>query len=420
VDIYNSFGNGHLYVKAALTLLEGVRVVEVGSAIAAPLASMILSELGAEIVKVENVERGDDARFMGKRVKGESLYFFTYNKNKRSIAVNLKHVKGREILVKLVEKSDVLVENFRPGVMGRLGLSYEELSKVNKGLVYCSVSGFGQYGPYSQLGGYDLVVQAMSGLMYVTGKPEDEPMRAGVPIVDILAAYNAAAAIIAALYARSRTGEGTYIDASLFETGIAAMGQWISTYVGSGEEPVRFGNKYPPIAPYEVFRVKDGYVVIAVGNESQWQKLCKALNREDLLADPRFTDNQKRIVPQIRAALAEELEKTLSQKTSREWLEVFWGEGIPSGPVNSVKDLVFDEHVRARDVLLRVQHPVLGEMLCARTVPLFDNIKPVVRRPPPLHGEHTREVLRELGYSDEEIGELEKEGVVKSHGQTDG
>jgi formyl-CoA transferase len=395
--------------------LQGIRVVEVGSVIAAPLASMILSELGADVVKVENVERGDDARFLGKTVKGESLYFFNYNKNKQSIAVNLKDERGREILLRLVEKADVLVENFRPGVMERLGLSYRELKKVNKGLIYCSISGFGQYGPYSQLGGYDLVVQAMSGLMYLTGRPEDEPMRTGVPIMDILAAYGAASAILAALYARTKTGEGVYIDASLFEAGVAAMGQWITTYLGSGEVPVRFGNKYPPIAPYEVFRVKDGYIVVAVANEAQWQRLCKALGREDLLNDPRFSDNQKRVMRENRQALSTELEKTLSQRTGREWLDILWRESIPAGPVNTVKEIVEDKHLAARNTLLKVSHPVLGEILCVRTVPLYDDVKPSVRRPPPLHGQHTYEVLRELGYSDEEILRLEAEGVVKTY-----
>ncbi|MEM1942676.1 MAG: CaiB/BaiF CoA-transferase family protein [Candidatus Caldarchaeum sp.] len=392
--------------------LKGVKVVEVGTAIAAPLCTLLLSEMGAEVVKVENTSRGDDARFMGKLVNGESLYFFHYNKNKRSLAVDLKTEKGREILAKLVEGSDVFVENFRPGVMKRLGLSYEDLRKINKRLVYCSVSGFGQTGPYSELAGYDIVVQAMSGLMSVTGFPDGEPLRAGIPVADILAAVNAAMAVCAALFQRERTGEGTYIDVSLFEAGVAAMGQWISTYVGSGELPTRYGNKYPAIAPYEVFKASDGWLVVGVGNEKHWRQLCSVLGRMDLLEDPRFRDNQSRIKPSNREALEEELNRIFPVRTVKEWVELLQRSGVPSGPVNTVKDLLEDPHVKARGVLAKVEHPRLGVMTAVRSAP-FQACGQAFYRPSPLHGQHTEEVLKQLGYSSAEVEELERLGVVK-------
>ncbi|MEM0383870.1 MAG: CaiB/BaiF CoA-transferase family protein [Candidatus Caldarchaeum sp.] len=392
--------------------LRGVKVVEVGTAIAAPLCTLILSEMGAEVVKVENTSQGDDARLMGRLVKGESLYFFHYNKNKRSLAVDLKTEKGREILTRLVEGSDVFVENFRPGVMKRLGLSYEDLRMVNKRLVYCSVSGFGQTGPYAGLAGYDIVVQAVSGLMSVTGFPDGEPLRTGIPVADILAAVNAAAAVCAALFQRERTGEGTYLDVSLFEAGVAAMGQWISTYVGSGELPTRFGNKYPAIAPYELFKASDGWLVVAVGNERHWRLLCSALGRMDLMEDPRFRDNQSRINPSNREVLAEELSKVFSARTVREWVDLLQRSGIPSGPVNTVKDLLEDPQVKARSLLAKVEHPRLGMMTAVRSVP-FQAGGQAFCRPAPLHGQHTEEVLKQLGYSSAEVEELERLGVVK-------
>ncbi len=397
-----------------MTPLNGIKVLEVGSAIAAPLCGMILSEMGADVIKVEDVDKGDDARYMGVRVKGESLYFFHYNKNKRSIALNLKSEKGREIFLKLVEEADVLVENFRPNVMARLSLSYDDLKKVNGRLVYCSISGFGQTGPYSKLGGYDVVIQGMAGIMSVTGSPDGEPLRVGIPVTDILAAINAAAAICAALYFREKTGRGTYIDVSLFESAVAAMGQWISTYVGSGQLPLRFGNKYPPLAPYEPFKASDGWLIIAVGNEEQWQRLCLALDREDLYNDPRFRDNQSRTVPLHREILTKELEKTLSQRSVSEWVDLLQRHGIPSGPINTVKDLLSDPQVQARNILAKVNHPLLGEMVAVRTAPFFEKVEKPFFKPSPLHGEHTVEILKSLGYSEEEIEKLEGLGVVKT------
>jgi len=393
--------------------LSGIRVLEFGSAVAAPLCGAILAEMGADVIKVEGVDKPDDARNWGKMVKGESLYFLHYNRNKRSLAVNLKDVRGREIVLKLVERSDCVVENFRPGVMERLGLSYSFLRGLNERLVYCSISGFGQTGPYSQLPGYDVIVQGMSGLMSVTGEAEGPPLRVGVPIIDILTALNAAMAVCAALFVREKTGRGQFIDVSLLETGVMAMGQWLSGYLGAGEVPHRFGNRYPPLAPYEPFNVKDGWIIVAVGNEEHWRKLCTLIGRDDLLRDERFKTNQSRIRPENRAALAAELEKTLTGRTVGEWLKVFWEEGVPAGPINTIREIASDPHLSVRKAFTELTHPVLGNVKFIRCTPVFNDTPTSVKTPAPTHGQHTDAILRDLGYTEDQIKLLEGQGVIK-------
>ncbi|MEM4417818.1 MAG: CoA transferase [Nitrososphaerota archaeon] len=393
-------------------LLGGLRVLELGTAIAAPLCTMLLGEMGAEVIKVEQPGKGDDARYWGTLVKGESLYFLHYNKNKKSIAVNLKSDKGREIFLKLVENADVVVENYRPGVLERLGLSYDILSARNKGVILCSISGFGQTGPYSGLGGYDVIVQAMSGIMSVTGEPDGEPMRVGFPVADILASLYSTYSIIAALYRREKTGEGEWIDISLYDAAVSAMGQWLSIYLGSGRLPERFGNKYPLIAPYEPFKARDGYIMLAVANEEQWRRFCSAAGLENLLSDPRFRTNQDRIKTENRRALEEIVSATISRKTVKEWLEIFWEAGIPSGPVNSVDALLDDAQLKVRNMFQSVEHPKLGRLGVVGAVPKMLKSVVKVRGPPPLLGQHTVEILKWLGYSDNEIRSLESDGVI--------
>ena len=396
--------------------LSGVRVIELGTAIAAPMCGMLLGEMGAEVIKIETPGRGDDARNWGDKVGGESLYFFHYNKNKKSCALNLKDERGREALKRLVARSDVLIENFRPGVMDRLGLSYEKLREVNPRLVYCSVSGFGQWGPYSQLGGYDVIIQGMSGLMSITGEPDGEPLRVGLPITDILAALYAAYSVALTLFWREKTGEGQRIDISLFEAAVGAMGQWISIYSGTGRVPKRFGNRYPLISPYEPIKTRDGYVIVAIGNEDLWRRFCKLIGREDLASDPRFATNQDRIKPENRSALLEILYSVMSGRDSRDWLKELWREGIPAGPINTVDKLLEDEHLRERGMFVNISHPTIGNITAVNVVPKLSAAGGSVKAPSPLLGQHTREVLKLAGYSDAEIDELVKAGVAQEAG----
>ncbi|MDW8084292.1 MAG: CoA transferase [Candidatus Caldarchaeum sp.] len=393
--------------------LSGVKVIEFGSAVAAPLCGMLLAEMGAEVVKVENTREGDDARKMGKMVNGESLYFAHYNKNKQSIAVDLKTPEGRQIVRKLVKSVDILVENYRPGVLRKHGLGFEDVRRINRKIIYCSISGFGSRGRYKNYRGYDVITQAMSGLMWMNRRPGDEPLRIPVPVTDILAGLSAAAAVCAALHQRQKNGKAVKIDLSLLQSGIAAMGQWITTVSKTGEQIQPFGNRYPALAPYEPVKAADGWLVVAVGNEEHWERLCSVIGRDDMKNNPRFKDMQSRIDPFNREIIHNELEKTVSTKTVKEWVELLQRAGVPAGPVYSVEDVLRDKNLAATKIFTRVNHPILGWTLAIRTSPLFDG-RPSLVKPAPIHGQDTRRILRKLGYSPEAIKDFERRQIVKS------
>ncbi|MEM4495377.1 MAG: CoA transferase [Candidatus Caldarchaeum sp.] len=397
--------------------LEDVSVLEIGTAIAGPLCGAILAEMGAKVVKVEHPLHGDDARHFGKIVKGESLYFINYNRNKLSLAVDIKKEDGLAIVKKLVRRVDVLVENYRPGTLSKLGLSYEEVKRLNKRIIYCSISGFGSQGVYRDYKGYDVVVQAMSGLMWMNREQGAEPMRLPVPITDILAAYGAATAVCAALHLRKRDRKAVKIDSSLLQMGVAAVSQWLVDTWVTKQEVKPFGNKYPALAPYEPFRTKDGWIVVAVGNDEQWRRLCTTIGREDLMQDERFRTNQDRINPRNRGHLASELQKTLVEKTSKEWVTLFQNEGIPAGPVYSLRDVLSDENLASLGLFSPMHHPTIGEALAVRLTAFFQGF-PTSQGPAPRLGEHTETILRQLGYSRRKIRELEEKGIVKTFSQT--
>ena len=399
--------------------LGGMRVLDLTRAMAGPFCTMMLGDLGADIIKVERPGRGDESRgwgppFVGRPYgpyPGESAYFISANRNKRSITINLKEPEGQDIVRRLVAKSDTLVENFRSGVLDRLGLGYEEMHNVNPHLVYCSISGYGGTGPYAMHPGYDFVIQAEGGFMGITGPEQGPPSRVGVPIIDITAGMFSAVAILAALRARDATGQGQHIDLSLLETQVALLTNVASNYLVGGMEHRRLGNSHPNIAPYEAFPARDRWFALAAANDRQWSILCQVLDRNDLKGDPRFADNGARVAN--RPALRAVLDEAFQARDADEWLAEFRGAGLPCGPINTIPEVFDHPQAEARDLRLEAEHPTAGRVQFPGFPYKLSSTPAQVRLPPPLLGEHTEEVLGEvLGLSRSEIASLREEEIV--------
>lgn len=372
---------------------------------------MMLADMGAEVIKVEPPE-GDVSRSWGPPfIEGESSYFLSINRNKKSIVINLKSEKGREIVLKLAEKCDVFVENFRPGVTKRLGVDYETVKKVNPKIIYCSISGFGQEGPYRDYPAFDQILQGMGGLMSITGEPGRPPVKVGIPITDIAAGMFAAYGIVCALFYREKTGKGQYVDVSMLDSQVAWLTYQAGRYFATGEIPGPIGSGHPLIVPYQAFKTKDGYINIAAGNDNLFRSLCKVLGVEHLADDPRFNTNPKRV--ENREELVKILEEIFVQKTTSEWLELIRKAGVPCGPIYNVADVVNDPQVLFRKMVVEIDHPKSGRIKVTGVPVKLSESPGDVRLPPPMLGQHTVDILKFLGYSDEDISKLKDEGVVK-------
>jgi crotonobetainyl-CoA:carnitine CoA-transferase CaiB-like acyl-CoA transferase len=378
--------------------LDGVRVVDLTQVMGGPFCTMQLGDLGADVIKVEP-PAGDLSRSMGGdqlRMPGDdNAPFFALNRNKRSIVLDLTLERNREVVRALVATADVLVESFRPGVTKRLGVDYDSVAAINPRLIYASISGFGQTGPYANRPGFDLIAQGMSGIMSVTGEPNGPPVKSGVPIADMAVGLIATNGVLAALIARGTTGRGQHIDTSLFESALA-MSVWESTeYWATGQAPHAMGSAHRLSAPYQAFRTGDGYITLAALTPQQWQRLCETLDRAALANDPRFATNAARMAN--KTGLVREIEDALAGRTTGEWVDLMLAAGVPAGPIQDLAQVFADPHTRARHMVEEIDHPVAGTV---RTLgfPLKMSETPLrVRRAPPLLGEHTAEILRELG-----------------------
>ncbi len=391
--------------------LEGVRVVDLSRVLAGPYCTMMLGDLGAEVIKVESPE-GDEARQWGPPFAGgESAYYLCVNRNKKGITINLKTEAGQGLLRELVQRSDILVENFRVGTMERWGLGYEALKELNPALVYCAITGFGPTGPYKDQAGYDFIVQAMGGIMSITGEPEGPPMKVGVAIVDITAGLFAAVGILGALRERDHSGLGQRIDVSLLEAQVAWLANVGSNYLVSGQRPRRYGNAHASIVPYETFKARDSYIAIGVGNDRQWQRFCQLLGREELAHDPRFATNPRRV--ENREVLIPILQEIIATRDGEEWLRLIREADIPCSPINTIDRVFQDPQVLHREMVVEIPHPTACKVKLAGIPFKLSRTPARISRHPPLLGEHTAEVLADiLGYGADRIASLREQGVL--------
>ena len=394
--------------------LEGVRVLDVSQVMAGPYCCMLLADLGADVIKVEPPGSGDQTRgAMGFKMKGsDSMGFLNMNRNKRSITLNLKTEAGKKVFFELVKSADILVENYRPGVMKKLGIDYPSLQQINPGLVYASISGFGQTGPWADRPGFDLMAQAMSGVMSVTGYPDGPPVKAGVPVADIGCALFAIYGILSAYIGKTKTGEGQFIDASLFDSALAFSIWDTAQYWGTGIEPYKLGTANHMSAPYQAMKSADGYFVMGATNQKLWKSLCEKISREELFEDTRFKSNPLRLANRLE--LAAELEKTFTQKSSNEWVDLLLNAGIPAGPINTYPEAFNSEHGKHRKMRMEIDHPIEGKVPNIGFAVKMNGTPQEVRKHPPLLGEHNQEILRELGISGEELKTLELGGAFTS------
>jgi crotonobetainyl-CoA:carnitine CoA-transferase CaiB-like acyl-CoA transferase len=389
--------------------LEGIRVLDATQVMAGPFCTMLLGDLGADVIKVEPPD-GDTTRTMAGSRGTESPGFWSINRNKRGIVLDLKDTRGQEVFRSLAQRADILVENYRPGAMDALSLGYEELRALNPGLVYASISGFGATGPYASRGGFDLVAQGMSGIMSVTGEPGRTPVKCGVPLTDLAAGLFALQAILAAHIHRLRTGEGQRVDTSLLEAGIA-LSIWESAqFFSGGGIPEPMGSAHRMFGPYQAIRCADGYLTLGAANKRTWERLAQALGRPDLVDRPEYAEAEDRV--RNRHRLADEIEAVTASQPRAHWMRAFDDAGVPCGPILDYAEVFADPHVRARGMVQEMEHPEAGRVRVVGPAVKLSETPARLQRPSPRLGEHTAEVLREIGYRDAEIQALAAGGVV--------
>ena len=403
--------------------LEGIRVLDLTRVLAGPWAAQNLADLGAEVIKIERPKKGDDSRAFGPpwlkdaqgRDTGESAYFACANRGKKSLTLDLAHPQGQALARELAARSDVLLENFKYGDLDRYGLGYQALRKLNPGLIYCSVTGFGHTGPWRERPGYDFMVQGMGGLMSITGERDDRPgggpQKAGIPIADLITGMYASIAVCAALAHRAKTGAGQHLDLALLDSLVAVLANQGANYLATGAPPGRLGNDHPNITPYQVFRSADGAVIVACGNDNLFRKFCEAAGCAQLADDARFVTNAKRIAN--RAELTRLLSEIMLRRTMKEWIDALEAAGVPCGPINNLEQVFAEPQALARGLRMELPHPAAGKVSLVRSPMRFSETPVQHGVPPPTLGQHTDEVLAELlEKNPSEIARLRAEGIV--------
>jgi len=391
--------------------LDDLFVVDLSRILSGPVCTMLLADMGAEVIKIEPPPLGDDSRQWGPPfIGGISTYFLSINRNKRSVGLNLKTEDGSRVLWKLIERADVVIENFRPGVLEKLGFGYHAISKVNERAVYCSISGFGQTGPYSDRPGYDVIAQGESGMMDLTGYPDGPPAKLGASLADVVAGLYAFQGVLLALLARQKTGKGQQVDVSLLDSMVSTLTYQALIYLTTGRSPQRLGTRHPSIVPYECFKAQDGFVNIAVTNQKQWLNFCQVLGFREIAVDPRFETMEARLANYD--TLKPMIDRALSAMTRTEVMARMSDVGIPSGPINTVGEILEDPQIHAREMVVALTHPEYGPLRLLGIPIKLSDTPGTVEMAPPRFGEHNREVLFKLGYSEADVARFAESGVI--------
>jgi crotonobetainyl-CoA:carnitine CoA-transferase CaiB-like acyl-CoA transferase len=394
-----------------MKVLDDIFVVDLSRILSGPVCSMLLADMGAEVVKIEPPPYGDDSRQWGPPfLGGTSTYFLSINRNKKSLGLNLKTEEGRRILWQLIERADILIENFRPGVLEKLGFGYEAVSKANPRTVYCSISGYGHTGPYRNRPGYDVIAQAESGVMDLTGEPDRPPVKLGTSLADIVTGLYALQGILLALLARHRTGRGQFIDVSLLDSMVSTLTYQALIYLTTGRSPQRLGTRHPSIVPYECFQAKDGFLNIGVTNQKQWTNFCRVLGFPELATDPRFERMEARLAhyDELRPVI----DRVITPMTRAEVINKLSEVGIPVGPINTVGEILEDPQIHAREMIVELTHPEYGPLRVLGIPVKLSETPGSVETAPPLFGENNQEILLRLGYSEREIVKFREAGVI--------